>query len=281
MKQLFATIILTVCSIGLSSAQMMRCGVEVPDSTRAFDDGEKLSYGVTYSAAFINVVVADIDFHTTRERFSNQDCFKIYAVGRTRTFFNFFFEMEDKYYSWVNAKTLRPLRATSNIREGAYRYRSAIDFEWAKMEVFTEGENIKSGRNERHKFDLSSCSYDALSLFFNMRCVDFSKLYQGENQSLTVVFDDTIRNVRLRYLGKEVRKIKKIGEVRTRKFACQLATSNDESFKDGDEFFIWLTDDKNAIPVYLESPIRVGKVFATLSSWSDLAHPFSSVVVKQ
>lgn len=278
--RIFGLLCLLVAASAPASAQLMSCGATIPASERAFSHNEKLSYAVSYSAAFINMDVADVEFHTTKVQFGGKPCFKIHAVGRTRNFFNFFFKMEDKYDSWLDAETLRPLKATSNLREGGYRFRSEIDFVWKDAQAHTFGENIKSKRSSRRTFNnIGSCSYDVLSMFFNMRCAKLDGLVRGESQHLTIVFEDTVRSVRLKYLGRDVRRIDDVGRVRTRKFTCQLATSTDDSFKDGDEFLIWLTDDKNCIPIYMESPIRVGKIYVNLSSWSNLHHPFSSIIV--
>ena len=51
-----------------------------------------------------------------------------------------------------------------------------------------------------------------------------------------------------------------------------------ELFKDGSEFTIWISDDRNKIPLYLESPIRVGSVRVRLLNVSNLKYPFSSKV---
>ena len=77
-------------------------------------------------------------------------------------------------------------------------------------------------------------------------------------------------------MGREIIETPATGPVRCLKFTCQLAPDDAQSFQEGTDFFIWLSDDQNRIPVYLETPIRVGRVFATLTDWKNLAHPFSS-----
>lgn len=262
------------------ATQIMNCGADVSEANCAFAAGEKLSYEVVYTASIINASVADIHFRTTKENYASRECYKIEAIGRTRPFFKMFFELEDTYTSWVDAATLRPVKATSMLKEGNYRYRSAIDYNWAAKKAFTVGVNLKVGDETRRTLSLNSCSYDALALFYNLRCSDIAAIVGSETQRLSLVLEDTVRTIRLRFLGRENRKVVDVGEFRTLKFACQFATSSDDSFKDGAEFFIWLTDDKNCIPVYLESPIRVGKVYATLREWSGLKHPFSSIIIK-
>ncbi len=260
-------------------AQKISCGNDLPDSLRSFNGGEKLNYGVSYSALFLNMSVADIEFKATREMYSSEMCYRVSALAKTKSFFNFFFKMEDSYDSWMICSNLSPLKAVSNIKEGSYRFRSSIDFNWSNKEVYTEGRNLKSDYWSRKTMSIGDCSADALSMFYNLRSADLSGMHQGDTKVLNLVFEDTLHNVELEYLGKEVIKVKSMGKrVRTLKFSCGLATSDGESFKDGDKFLIWLTDDRNRIPVYLESPIRVGKVFASLESYDGIRYPLECIL---
>lgn len=261
-----------------SFSQKISCGGVVPDDLRAFSEGEILSYGVKYSAAFLNISVADIIFTTTKEIYMGEDCFRINAVGRTKPFFNIFFKMEDIYDSWVVAETLRPLRANSSIREGAYRFGSYIIYDWIDYVAHTRGENLKSGSFAQRKLEINNCSADALSMFYILRSADLSEMKVDDEMSLNLVFEDGLYDVRLKYLGKDTLKISGMGDkVRSLKFTCELASSDGEGYDGGNEFLIWLSDDKNRIPIYLESPIRVGKVFATIESWEGLKYPLDCI----
>ena len=97
---------------------------------------------------------------------------------------------------------------------------------------------------------------------------------------IALLLDDTVRHISYRFLGREKKKVRGVGTFRTLKFSCQLATSTGMSFDDGDEFFIWISDDSNKIPVYFESPIKVGSVRAYIKSYKGLMHPLESLVDK-
>lgn len=259
---------------------LLGCGDLVPSGRVAFEAGERLTYAVAYKAAIINAEVADITLSTVQEHYAGQKCYKVSGYGKTRSFYSIFFTLEDLYTSWLSVETLMPVRATSHLREGGYHYRSAIDFDYRSRLARTEGHRIKENKTHRFKLNLTPCSYDALSLFYNLRSADLSQLVVGNSrQSLSLVLEDTVRTIQLRFLGRDVYHLTGVGKFRTLKFACQFATSTDDSFKDGTEFFLWLSDDQNRIPIYLESPIRVGKVYAKLTHWANLKYPFSSFVV--
>ena len=75
-----------------------------------------------------------------------------------------------------------------------------------------------------------------------------------------------------------MKKIRNVGKFHTLKFACQIGTSESFSFTDGSEFFIWLSDDENKIPLHLESPIRVGSVNAYITGYKGLRYPLTSKI---
>ena len=54
----------------------------------------------------------------------------------------------------------------------------------------------------------------------------------------------------------------------------------DRVFKNEDDMTVWITDDKNKIPVRVKAKIAVGSLKVDLTSYSNLRHPFSSKVKK-
>ena len=49
---------------------------------------------------------------------------------------------------------------------------------------------------------------------------------------------------------------------------------------DGTEFEVWISDDRNKIPLYIKSPIKVGSVQAYLTSYEGLRYPLDSFIKK-
>ena len=69
-----------------------------------------------------------------------------------------------------------------------------------------------------------------------------------------------------------------MGRFRTLKFMCQIGTSDGYSFTDGSEFTLWISDDQNKIPLYIESPIRVGSIQAYITAYKGLKYPLASKI---
>ena len=49
-------------------------------------------------------------------------------------------------------------------------------------------------------------------------------------------------------------------------------------FKSGTDMTVWVTDDKNKIPLQVETPIIVGTIKAKLKSFSGLRNPITSKI---
>lgn len=243
----------------------------------AFRTGEELTYTAGYASTMLTTDVATVTFRLSEGRVAAGPAYRIWAQGVTKPFFSVFFRVNDVYETWLDTATLRPLYATSEIQEGNYRYRSRQWFDWTKGEVRTYGKNLKKGYERGRTMAIGKSDFDPVGHFFNLRSLpSIGAMRKGEAGFLNLVMIDTIRTIRYVYQGREIIEAPATGRVRCMKFSCQLATGDAQSFKEGSEFLIWISDDENRIPIYMETPIRVGRVQATLTGWKNLAHPFSS-----
>ena len=247
-------------------------------SVAAFKGGEKLTYWASYKIGFINTDIAEIILKVSDDKFEDKECFRVNAVASTHSVYNWFFEMRDEYDVWLKKDNLKPLYFKNNIKEGSYRFMSSYRYNWQTLKVHTNAQNPKRETNIDRVMDITPLSYDGVSHFYNLRSSDVNNIIKKGTDTLDMVLEKKIRKVSYRYVSHEVKSIPKIGKFKTIKFACVIASSSGESFTDGSEFFIWLSDDKNMIPLYLETPIKVGSVKVTIKSWENLKYPLSSKI---
>lgn len=66
-------------------------------SHRAFGDGEKLVYAVSYKVSFVNTDVAEVSFLTNFNSSKGTPVYKIEANGKTYPFYKWFFDLNDTY----------------------------------------------------------------------------------------------------------------------------------------------------------------------------------------
>ena len=90
--------------------------------------------------------------------------------------------------------------------------------------------------------------------------------------------DNEVSNMYIRYVGREEIKTK-YGKFMALKLKPLLLKG--EIFDGGENMTVWVTDDKNHIPVRVESPLVVGKVKIDMMSYSNLRHPLTSLIKRK
>ncbi|MDR0510592.1 MAG: DUF3108 domain-containing protein [Rikenellaceae bacterium] len=252
-------------------------GKQAAQKEWAFGDNEKLTLRVSWSAKlFPDTDVATVGLNITRRGAQH---FEIYANGKTYSAVKWIFELDDHYRTTIDAATLRPVVAKTSLNEGSYRFESNMAFDWKQMVVNSTWRNLKNPNDSHKTMPLSARSYDALSLFYNMRNTDEADFRPGVRQPLDLVLEDAIRRIYFRFIGHEQVTIKKVGTFKALRFACQLVTiEGDDRLKEGSEFTMWISDDANRIPLRIESPVRVGSISARLTGFSGLKYPLESKI---
>ena len=254
---------------------LLMVGVVTASAQRYFV-GEKLYYRAAYRAMLVpNTEVGEVSVVTTSETLDGREVYRVTGNGRTLPFYRWAFDMNDTYRTWVDKQTLLPQRFESDLKEDDYTFRSYYSYDWDAKTVYTWSQRRKETPKER-TLALTPTSMDAVSLYFNLRSIDLKSFREGEELVLDLVLEDTIRHLRYRYIARERVKVPKLGYFDTMKFACTIGSSEEFSFTDGSEFFIWITNDENKIPVMLASPIRIGEVRLYLDKYEGLHYPLIS-----
>ncbi len=82
--------------------------------------------------------------------------------------------------------------------------------------------------------------------------------------------DDEVYNLYIRYIGKEIIKTR-YGKFRAIKFKPMLIKGT--IFEGGEKMTVWVSDDRNHIPLRIESPITVGSVKVDMMGYKNLRSP--------
>ena len=249
---------------------------QVNDSI-AFGDKEKLTYVISYKVLGVTVDIANVIFEVSSEKVDSADTYHINAVGSVLPGYRWFFDMRDEYNTWLDRTTLKPVKFSNNIKEGSYRYMSSMTYNWKNMTVDTWARNLKRENADTKQMTLTDNSFDGLALFYTLRNTPLENITDGFYGYIEMVSASKITKLKYTFLGREVKSIPQMGRYNTLKFSCQLSDDDGEAFPDGSEFLIWLSDDSNKIPLYLESPIRVGSVKGRLARSQNLKYPLNKV----
>lgn len=252
-----------------------------PAREAAFRNGEKFTFLLGWELkGLMNANAGEVTFRTSLTTIDGKQAYKITANGRTLPSIRLFFDMNDTYETWLDMQTLRPLRFRSELKENKYRYKADYTYDWNAMQVHTNYHNLRKTPKSA-TMPLTPESADAVAFFFNLRSQDLGAFTPGEYHEFDFVMDKKIIGIRFKLLGRETRKLGKTGTFKTLKIACELTSTDDpdgQTFEAGTEFYIWLTDDRNHIPVYIESPTKIGSIVATIKSYEGLKYPLDSKI---
>ena len=249
------------------------------DDGLAYGSGEELKYIVSYRAKlWPNTEMGIVTMETSSETVNSIPTLRIRANATMMGMFRWFYKLDDTYNTWISRQTLLSILSSADIREGDYRFSSYFNYDWDDMMVQSRYRNHRFPEDTHKKMALVEGCMDGVALFYTLRSSDMGTFALGEERVLNLLLEDTVRQIRYKYFGPEQKKIPGLGELNTLKFSCQLVTSSGSGFEDGSEFFLWVSNDRNKVPVYVESPIRVGSIRARLESYKNLKYPEDGVL---
>ncbi len=238
-----------------------------------FSNGEKLTYVVKYKWGAINSEVGEVKLETTTGSDASGETFFVTANGFTYKFYDIFFKVRD-YYESRFTSDLRPIYFHRDIKEGKYTMKNYIYFN-PDNKIKAIYQRVSSPVKDT-VFHANPETFDIISMVYNLRGIDFGLEGVGTSWNRSVVIDGKIIRVTIRHNGKAVKIVQGLGKFDTIVMSVSMDLIESETFKRGDMLMIWITDDKNRIPVQIESPIKVGSVIARLAALSGLKYPLTS-----
>lgn len=266
MKRLFAiiSIFLFICSIFSINAQNV---IKFTDNS-AFGYGEELTYKLRYSL-FINVYVGEAVLRVAPEPkiIGNKPHYHLIGEGKSYKFYDAFMKVRDRYESYVNVSNFLPSASIRVLNEGGFHFDDLTVYNHYKLEA-------KNKKGQVHKMGLYS--QDILSAIYLSRTLDFKDAKKGDSFMMNVFIDDSNYVLGLRYLGKETIKGKDGNTYKCIKLSPILIV--DRVFKTQNDMILWVSDDKNKIPIKIFSAISVGAINIDLYQYKGLKNPFQAKI---
>ena len=257
-----ACFIYLTCFTILSYAQ---CRID----TKAFGHGEEITYDAYYNWGFFWLHAGEVDFKVTSQKYNGRDVYHLYAYGTSFKSYDWIFKIREKYQSYVDPETLMPLWYERDVTEGTYTAFEDYKFDYQNNLIHTYIQ-------KRQKpavvgtLPLTPCLFDVMTAVYYFRSVDFSKYKAGDKIPINMILDSQTYDLYIRYLGKEEVKTRNKQKYKCIKFSVQLVEGS--VFKGGEDCIIWVTDDKNKVPVIVEAKILVGSVKAILNKTKGLKY---------
>ncbi len=213
---------------------------------KAFGVGEKLTFAVKYFGVTAGIGILEVkDF----EEINGRKVYHIDATARTAPFFETMYRVKDVISSYVDVMGLFSWKYTKHLEEGGYRNDTIMSFDHEKK--FAE-------KNNGQRCEIVPFIQDVLSEFYYFRSV-----YKGDEETKIDVASDECKSYQI--VVKKLRTEKITVDAGT--FDCvvvQPFLKYEGIFRQKGDVWIWMTNDKNMIPVLVKSQIAIGTIDAVL-----------------
>ena len=230
--------------------------------TKAYKDGEKIKFRIHYGV--INAGYASIEIND--KMIGNITHEHVIGKGWTTGMLRWVFPVKDNYQSFINPKTGFPVKAIRKVKEGRYTKNLELFFE--KDSVLTIGYKRKKERKVAAKN-----VQDIISAFYYLRNNIPDSLKINESVEIDMFFDYQKFPFKLKKLRQEKLKTK-FGKVDC--FAFRPIVQSGRVFKEKESLTIWITADKNRIPIRVQADLSVGALKVDIEEYSGLANPFKA-----
>ena len=229
----------------------------------AFKEGEVLSYRLHYGIMDAGTAILEVKPEVMD--ISGRKVYHVVGNGFSKGTFDWFFKVRDRYETFIDKDAMVPWMFVRRVDEGGVKFSQDYIFNH-----YTKKVDVGGGE----KFDVPVGIQDMLSSFYAARNIDFTNAKEGDIFSLTSFMDKELWPVKIRYIGKETI------ETAIGKFSCLCfcpIVQKGRVFKREDDLKVWITDDKNHIPLRAQAKILVGSIKMDIVTASNLANETSKV----
>jgi hypothetical protein len=256
MKKYYLAIIMLACFANAFCQEVSKTN-EV-----AFQAGEQITYKLKYG--IFTAAEAVIKVENTAVKFEDHPALHIAANAKTAGTFNLLFKVRNKYETYINPQTLLPYFYSETREESKYRHSDRVTFDHNK--------NVITANSGTYPF--KGNVFDFLSAYYFARNIDVSKLKIGDKLDLRYFLEDGIHSLSITFLGRE--KVKcGLGTFNCLKFNPTIIPGR--IFRKNSMLYLWITDDKNRIPVKAHVELIVGSLVMDLSQASGLKYPLNPI----
>jgi hypothetical protein len=225
-------------------------------SELAFKSGESLDYEVYYHWGLIWANAGSANFSIKHDQFQNKKVFHIVSEGITYKGYDWFYKVRDKFESWVDTASLKPLRYIRNSNEGSNHTYNDNYFNFSQKQAVCF--KIIKNKMRKDTVKITDCTLDVMTMIYYARCINYSKCKPNDKIPISLYLDGEVNDtLHIRYLG--TGKIKTaLGEKNCIIFSPLLIKGT--IFSGGEGMKVWVTDDEKKTPLLIKTPIVVGEI---------------------
>lgn len=228
-----------------------------------FQVGEYAKYKVIYKFSEAWVTAGHVIFEMSERAVNGKRHMVCIAKGNTSPAFDLFYKVRDEYASVFEPNTMLPKYFLRRVNEGGFKIFNDFDFMHDSLKMKAETQDSKNPHSI-DSFKIVPNTQDLVSAILYCRTLNYDRLDSGQSYNFPIFIDKELHQIGIRYLGKTDLSTE-YGEHRCIVLQPFLLTGR--VFAEADQMRIYVTDDAQRIPIYIESPLRVGKVVAILTKY--------------
>lgn len=219
-----------------------------------FSKGETLRYELNYNWGFIWVKAGWVEFNVNDTLYKGKKHLRFRGHGSSFKNWDWFYKVRSAYTS-ITDFGLQPVYFSRKGVEGSHYYNE--DYYRDRQTVSIKKRDEK-GRLSTSELSVSECAFDVISAVYYCRTIDYQKLLPGTVIPLDLYLDGANHNTHLRYKGLELWEHPESKKT-TRCIVFKPSLLEGTVFKKGENMTVYVTDDKQMVPIYIETELKVGK----------------------
>lgn len=229
---------------------------------KPFRAGEKLTYIVKFGP----IVGGSASLVLKQTTYNNRQVFYAAGEGKTVGLAEKLYSVKDVFESYFDMNSLLPYKAIRDVKEGNYRKHDEA--------IFNQSANTVYSTRKDTVFQVPRHTLDMVSLLYYIRSLDLKNLQPGSVLHTVTFFDEALFPFDIRYVGKEEVKTRH-GRIRCYRFDPVVEPGR--MFESEDDMTIWISDDRNMVPVKVRFDLLVGSLHVELGEYSNLRYPLGVV----
>ena len=232
----------------------------------SFTNGEVLKYRVHWG--LVNAGEAVMQVNDTHFTINGRPCYKIDVFGNTVGLVDVAIRIRNNWGAYVDTASIVPHKAYRYIQEGKYRKNEMVNFDH-ENDVATVLRLDKKTRKlkEKKDFTVPNNVLDIVGGYYFLRTIDYDNYKKGDIIKVSSFFGDEVYELEIRFLGRETISTK-VGEINAIVMAPSLP--NNDFFSGGDPVKVWISDDKNKVPLKVKAEIAVGAIEIDIKEMQNL-----------
>lgn len=242
-------------------------GLNAPNTNQesAFQNGEWFKFEMSYSG-FLKAGNATLSLNEST--LDGKPVYHVVGKGWTTGAIKLFFKVKDRYESYFDKETGVPYKFIRQIDEGGHTKDIEIEFDHNNRKAIVHNKKKKKVKTVATEQDVQ----DMVSMYYYLRNkIDITSLNQGDEIQTNMFFDAENYGFKLKYLGRETIKTE-FGKIKTLKFRPYVMAGR--VFKEEESLTLWVSADKNKIPLKIQADLAVGSLRADLIAFKGLKHYF-------